>query len=469
MQAVIFRHYDIRGKVSSELVLDEVYNLGCAIASFFLAQKPDLQTIALAMDGRVDSAYIKDELARAFLDAGINIVFVGLCPTPVLYFSQYHLPVDGGLMVTASHNGKEYNGIKMCLGRESIWGEDIQKIWKLYQNNVKQTAIKKGTYSEYELIPEYIAWLKNQFPHLVGMDLAVIADCGNGAAGSVMPQLIKAMEWKHVDLLFEQIDGTYPHHDADPVVEKNMQDVRKSLASGLYELGIGFDGDCDRMAAMTQEGVLIGGDQLLALYAQKLLADKRGQAIVFDIKCSSGLEELVAEWGGNPIVSASGHSVIKQAMKKHDAVLAGELSCHFFFKDRYFGYDDGMYAALRLFELLADRRHTFKELLSVFPHKFATPEIRLVCLQDQLLPIVGYVQEHFQHKKDFRVITVDGIKIVTDYGWGLLRASNTQPVLCLRFESNTQEGLCRLQETFIDVLKPFFNQTMLEQELIKPL
>lgn len=454
----IFRQYDIRGKIGPELEIDEVYTLVRAIAYYFVKENPQVKKVAVGADGRIHSPAIKKEVCRALQDSGLDVVFIGICPSPVLYFSLFHLPVQAGLMITASHNGKEYNGIKICLGRDSVWGEQIQEIKKFAKDGISIESLKKGSYEEYFLIDDYTDWMVQHFPHLIGMDLSVIVDCGNGAGGTVWPMLIEKMKWQNLSLLFEEVDGTYPNHEADPIVEKNMLDVRAALVKGDYDLGLGLDGDCDRMTPMTKTGELVSGDKLLALFSYPIIKQYPGSRIVFDIKCSSGLPEVLATWGGVPCISPSGHSIIKKNLKEKKALLAGELSCHFFFADRYFGYDDGNYAALRLFELLLQEQKPLEQLLEVFPKKFTTPEIRLECDQDKMDYIVNQVKAYFANFPNAELMTIDGIRVSMKYGWGMLRASNTQSVLCLRFESATKEGLENIKRDFRTALKCYLSQ-----------
>jgi len=459
----IFRQYDIRGKIGPELALEEIYPLAQAIAAYYKQQNPSIKRIAVGADGRVHSPAIKKEMCRALQDAGLDVLFVGTCPSPVLYFALFSLPVDGGLMITASHNGKEYNGIKMCLGKESVWGSQIQAIKELVKKGVVLNEDQKGTYAEYNLIEDYTDWLVQHFSHLVGMPLRAVVDCGNGAAGTVWPMLIEKMKWQSVKLLCQEVDGNYPNHEADPTVEKNMLDVRAAMKTGSYDVGLGLDGDCDRMTPMSLNGELVSGDKLLALFAKEIIAQKPGANVVFDIKCSSGLPELLTKWGGVPRISASGHSIIKDQLKRHNAVLAGELSCHFFFNDRYFGYDDGNYAALRLFELLLKSGKSLDELLAVFPERFATRELRIACPQTEMEKVVERVKDHFKGATA-EVLTIDGIRVNKDEGWGLVRASNTQPVICLRFEAHSTDGLKQLKDEFFGVLVPYFDKEMLSKE-----
>lgn len=461
----IFRQYDIRAKIGSELRLDEVYDIARAIAYYFKSKNPSIKTVAVGADGRTHSPAMKADVCRALQESGLDVVFVGVCPSPVVYFSQFTLPVDAGLMITASHNGPEYNGIKICLNKESVWGQEIQEIKELVKHKKALKAENPGSYREHDLIEEYTDWLKNHFPHLVNMPLRAVIDCGNGAAGTVLPRLIKKMDWKDVQLLYPEVDGTYPNHEADPTVPENMEDVKKLMSTGSFDVGLGLDGDCDRMVPMTATGELVSGDKTLALFSQSIVEQNPGCSIVFDIKCSSGLPELLEKWGGTPCMSPSGHSIIKNQMKQNGALLAGELSCHFFFADRYFGYDDGIYAAMRLFEYLMQEQKPLHELLEMFPKKWNTPEIRMSCDQDQMNTIIESVKERFAKRDDISLMTIDGVRATMKDGWGMVRSSNTQPVICLRFEANSPERLDDIKKDFADALQPFFSKDDLMKHL----
>ena len=297
------------------------------------------------------------------------------------------------------------------------------------------------------------------------MELSAVVDCGNGVGGTVMPLLIKKMGWKNVKLLFEEVDGDYPNHEADPVVPENMSFVKKVLAQDDIEVGIGFDGDCDRMAPMTKEGQLISGDVLLSVYSYSILKANPGASIVFDIKASQGLVELLEKWGGKPIMSPSGHSLIKKHMNANNSLLAGELSCHFFFADRYFGFDDAIYAMMRLFEIMIESGKSLSQLVSVFPKKLNSPEIRIQCSDENKHQIIEDAKSLFATRDDVTLITIDGIRVIMDYGWGILRVSNTQPVVSLRIESDTQEGFKKVKEDFYNAMKPHFDQDILKREI----
>ncbi len=465
MHDTIFREYDIRGIVGVELQLEAVYDLGKAIGYYFLSQRKGVKTIAVGMDGRIHSEYIKDELIRALRDSGLNVLFVGLCPTPVLYFSLHTLPVDAGLMVTASHNGKEYNGIKLCLGKDALWGTQITAIKKLYQARISSKAMLKGSYEEYPMNERYTNWLVAQFAHLANSSLAAVIDCANGATSVIMPELIDKMKWRNMSLLFAKVDGNFPHHEPDPMVLENLKKLQKKIISSYADIGIGFDGDGDRMAALTKRGTLVDGDKLLGVFAESMAKLHRGMTVVFDIKCSSSLVDILKSWGAHPVMAPSGHSIIKHEMKIHKALLAGEISGHYYFNDRYFGFDDGIYAVLRLFELM-NTGTSLEELLALFPISFSTPEIRIECAQSLRHTLIDSAQKYFSSQDTAQVCTIDGLRATLPYGWGLVRFSNTQPVVSLRFESATKLGLEQIKQDFYGVLKEYIDPAVLDKSLM---
>ena len=458
----IFREYDIRGKVGSELIVEEMYDLVRSLIYFLVHKDPQTRTVALGIDGRVHSPILKDAAIKAITDSGLDVLFLGVCPTPTLYFSQFTMPVQAGLMITASHNPAEYNGIKIVHNRESVWGKDLLEVRRLYNNKMRVYAAQPGTCTNIDGVQLYIDYLVQHFAHLDGMMLPVLIDCANAVGGLVFPHLIKRLNWKNVTLLYDTLDGTFPNHEADPVVAGNMVVMKEMLATGSYAVGIGLDGDCDRMAPMTTSGYLVPGDQLLALFSYYILKNNPGARIVFDVKASQGLIDLLNSWGAHPCMSACGHSIIKNEMKKQGAVLAGELSCHFCFKDRYFGYDDGIYAALRLLEILTQTKQPLEELIASFPRKFSSPEIRVACEEEHKKIIMDTVKEYFKDRANTTMLTIDGIRLTFDIGWGLIRPSNTQSVLSLRFEGETLEDLHAIEREFLVVLKPFFNPGLLE-------
>ena len=466
MNENIFREYDIRGIVGTDLIISNCYALGKALAVFLRKQDPKFSTILIGRDGRTHSPAITNELISAFIDSGIDVIDLGLIPTPCLYFAVNTLNIPHGLIVTASHNPQEYNGIKMW----NIAGSEIQEIKKLFIEKQSLSSEHKGVISCYDINSDYITFLTNHFAHLRGITVNTVIDCGNGSAGIVMKRLLDSLQLKNTHLIFDDVDGTFPNHEADPTVPENMtwvNDILEKEAS--YALGIGFDGDADRMNPMTKQGFLVPGDQLLALYAQHIVHNYHQPRVIFDIKSSSGLSELLEKWQAIPIMSPSGHSFIKRAIKEHNALLGGELSCHFFFNDRYFGYDDGIYAALRLIELVHETKQSLEQLLTIFPKKIASREFRISCGTDaRKSGIIDGIVKHFADKDGIRCITIDGIRAETDTGWGLARASNTQPVICLRFEATTHAEFTAIKQDFYNALVPHFDAQQLKDTIGLP-
>jgi len=403
MKDVVFRQYDIRGKVGSDLDISQAYDLARAIAYYFVEKNPNVKTIAVGMDGRTHSPELKEKICAGLIDSGLNVQFVGTCPSPVVYFALHNYPVDAGLMITASHNGKEYNGIKICLGTQSVCGDQIQEIKQFFKQKKSLNSFAPGVVTNIDAKDKYIAWLADNFKHLKNKDFSVVVDCGNGAAGTVMPQLVKLMGWNNVQLLYPEVDGTYPNHDADPTKEQNMADVKQILLKSDNTIGIGFDGDVDRMVGMTETGQLVPGDIMLGILSAPIIEKHKNSAIVFDITSSSALAEFLEQRGAQPVMCPTGSSYIKQYMKKNGALFGGEVSCHFFFADRYFGYDDGVYAMLRLLEIIVDSGKTLQELSEDFPKKYSSPGIRIPCSEDQKKIIVSGVKDYFAGGEAFRI------------------------------------------------------------------
>jgi len=464
MKETIFREYDIRGLVNSELMIDDVYDLARAIAFYLIQLNNKVKKIVVAMDAREHSPAIKDNVCRALKDSGLDVVFIGVCTSPMMYFATYTMPVDAGIMITASHNPKEYNGLKICLGTHSLWGKQIKEIGKLYYEKKHLITDAKGSYRKYCLKNDYIAWHVEKFSHLKNSDIAVVIDCGNGAAGVVLPEMVKIMNWNNVQLLCAEVDGTFPNHEADPTNIKNMRHVQDALQKTDAVVGIGFDGDADRMGAMTKEGELVPGDKMIAVFAQPMVKQYPAMTVVYNVVCSDGLTEVLESWGAQTVITPVGHSIIEENMETHHAMLGGETSCHFFFRDRHFGYDDGVYAMFRLLELLVQSQKSLTELLKVFPKKVTSPEFRLPCAEEDKHKIVQEMKDLFSQQKNVKILAIDGVRVTTDYGWGIVRASNTQPVLSIRFEANTQEDLQHVKEDFITVLAHYFDEKYLREQ-----
>ena len=448
----IFREYDIRGIVEKELTPDVVEKIGRAYAT--IARERGVQTVAVGRDGRLTSPALRDQLLAGLMGAGLNVVDIGLCATPLLYFSLYHCEVDGGIMITGSHNAAEYNGFKMCVGKEALYGENIQRLKEIFDH--EQFTTGKGTLVQQSIIPEYLSFLNEQFSSVRADDLRVVIDCGNGAASLVAKEALEQMGCQ-VTGLFCDLDGHFPNHHPDPTVVENLSDLIDKVHEIQAHVGIGYDGDADRIGVIDEQGGILWGDRLLLLFARDVLEELPGSTFISEVKASQVFYDDIPKRGGRAIMWKTGHSIIKAKMKEEKAVLAGEMSGHIFFADRYYGYDDAIYASCRLVELLVKQKKPLSSLLSDVPQTVVTPEIRVDCSDDQKFQLVRAVTQRLQDIASTQdlstvtlpireLITIDGIRVRFDHGWGLIRASNTQPALVLRFEASSQEQLSQIRE-----------------------
>jgi len=441
----IFREYDIRGVVTEDLPTDVVVTLGKGIGT--LLRRMGAQQFTIGRDGRLSSERIAHDLKEGLVTTGLEITDVGQCPTPVLYFSAQHLMMDGGIMITGSHNPPEFNGIKIAFGKEAIYGDQIQDVRRIIESNAFEKAEPKPT-MKYSILDPYVEWLTSNIKFERAVRMAV--DSGNGVGGLVAPKIFRELGATVYDL-FSAVDGRFPNHHPDPTVEKNLADLKKTVADKGLEVGIGLDGDADRLGAITGSGRVIWGDQLMVLFARSILREHPGGTIIADVKSSETFFEDVRKHGGNPIMWKTGHALIKNKLWAEKAVLAGEMSGHFFFADRYFGYDDGIYAACRLVEIVSRLDHTLDDELSDLPATFSTPEIRVDCPDNVKFNLVNKVKAEFK-KQGAETIDLDGVRVKFPDGWGLVRASNTQPTLVLRFEAQSPEALARIKAEFTKLL-----------------
>jgi phosphomannomutase/phosphoglucomutase len=465
MQDHIFRKYDIRGIVGNDLVLSEVYTFGRALAAYFIrrAGADVLNTVAVARDGRSHSAHIQDELVRALRDSGIDVCCVGVCPTPVLYFGLHTLACEAGVMITASHNEKEYNGFKICYGKELINAHEISALRDLYKQKAQIDTAHQGALTEISLGDQYVAWLEKSFAHLKRSQINAVVDCGNGAAAAIVPQLVQRMGWSGVELLYETVDGEFPHRSPDPTQQGALQELSRRVVARKAACGVAFDGDADRMVAMTGLGDVLTGDIMLAVFAQEMVKHNPGVQVTFDAKCSQVLSTLLTQWGAQYAIAPTGHAFVKQKMVDTHALLAGELSCHFMFKDRYFGYDDGIYAMMRLFEIIVATQTSLDRLIETFPKSYTTGEVRIPCHENSKADIVHIVHAAFMGRPDVQISTLDGVRVETSYGWGIMRASNTQPVMSFSCEAMTPEGFENIKQDFYKALEPAFQNKSLSR------
>lgn len=436
----IFRQYDIRGVWGKDLTNETAEIIGRAFASYLLKSlKKNKAKVTVGWDARLHSPAIRDNLIKGLNNSGINVIDLGMCPTPLQYYSLFKLPVDGGVMITGSHNPPEFNGFKLSVGRETLFGDTIQDIRKIIE--AKDFRSGNGAIESYPVIEDYINFLKDKFQDLSG--IKVVIDSGNGTAGLVAPKILNMLGADVVEL-YSEPDGRFPNHHPDPVVEKNLSVLIATVKETKSHVGIGYDGDADRIGAVDEDGEIIWGDSLMIIFSRDILKEHPGAKIIGEVKCSQTLYDDIATHGGMPIMWKTGHSLIKEKLHKEHALLAGEMSGHLFFADRYFGYDDAIYASLRLLEIIkkTGKPYGTKKLLKDAPRMTSTPEIRFDCPDEIKFKIVEQAKNAF---KEFPAVTIDGIRIKFDDGWALIRASNTQPALVLRFEAKNAEKLAEIK------------------------
>ena len=468
--SAIFREYDIRGVVGKDLTLELVEKVGKAFGTWL--REGGAKTVSVGRDVRLSSNEIRDAVSRGFASTGLNVIDVGVCPTPLLYFSLFHLQVDGGVMITGSHNPPEYNGLKLCKGKNTLHGSEIQEVRKRIIQKVFREETKKGTIQSHPIIPDYIKMMNEKFSF--SKPLNFVIDCGNGAASVLAMDLFKSLGLNPIGLFCEP-DGTFPNHHPDPTVLKNLKDLIQTVKQHGAECGMGYDGDADRIGVVDERGEVIWGDLLTLLFARDILAnppsDMKTPKPIFisEVKASQRFFDDLEKRGGKAIMWKTGHSPMKAKMKETKALLGGEMSGHIFFADRYFGYDDALYASCRLLEILSrekvkDPNIKLSDLLSDLPQTETTPEIRVDCpdavkfkLVDELSRTISEMNSiEVAGKKPLRIIdriTVDGIRLRFENGWALVRASNTQPALVLRYEASSKEELENYRKGIEDLLE----------------
>ncbi len=432
LHAGIFREYDIRGIADKELLDEDVEMLGRGLATYLIRHNG--RTICLGNDCRLSSPRLHDALLKGCLAAGAHVLDVGTVPTPVLYYSAVHFRADGAVMITGSHNPPEYNGFKTVCGAGTLHGSAIQDVRKLIER--KDFESGEGTVEKVDAVTPYVDEVTSQF-HF-SRKVKVVFDGGNGTAGPVLKRMLQKLNVDPVELYFE-MDGTFPNHHPDPTVIENLEDLQRAVEKEKAELGIAFDGDTDRIGAVDEKGAVVYGDMLLLIFGREILSRKPGSTFIGEVKCSQIMYDKLSELGGNPIMYKTGHSLIKAKMKEAHAELAGEMSGHMFFADRYFGFDDALYAACRLIEIVANSGEPLSYQLKGIPQMVSTPELRVDCPDDVKFQVVEKVAEIVRKTHD--VMDVDGVRVLYSSGWGLVRASNTQPVLVMRFEAATPELL----------------------------
>jgi len=436
----IYREYDIRGIAGVDYDEAFVEALGRAYGTKLIRE--NITRVAVGRDCRVTGPAYHKIMKAAIRSTGVSVVDIGECPTPLMYFSVHHLDLMGGIQVTGSHNPPDHNGFKICIGKSTIHGEGIQDLKQIVDSG--DMARGDGAEEVYPIIPAYQGYLEEQFGRC-GEGVKVVVDSGNGTGGPVGPGVYRAMGCEVIEL-YSEPDGTFPNHHPDPTVEENMADLIKAVAEHGADLGIAFDGDSDRIGAVDNTGRIIWGDEMLVIFARDILSRSPGATIVSEVKCSQRLFDDIEKNGGNGIMWKVGHSLLKAKMRETGALLGGEMSGHLFFADRYFGYDDAVYAGGRLIEIIARTGESLEDMLSDLPVTVYTPEIRLDCADGIKFQVAERARDRFRDL-GYEIVDVDGVRVKFDDGWGLIRASNTQPVLVTRFEATNTDSLEKNRET----------------------
>nr|MBC8239105.1 phosphomannomutase/phosphoglucomutase [Alphaproteobacteria bacterium] len=433
------------GIVGDSLTIETVRAIGQGFGS--MVAERGCRTVAVAYDGRLSSPDLEQAMVDGITAAGLDVIRIGLGPTPMLYFATHHLDADAGVMITGSHNPPEYNGVKMVCQGKSFWGPDIQEMGQRISSG--QLLSGTGKFRHYNIFDEYVNRLVLDYRG--DKNLKVAWDPGNGAAGEVIRSLTQRLPGEHI-LINDEIDGTFPAHHPDPTVEKNLEQLKDVVLSQRCDLGLAFDGDGDRIGIIDAKARVLWGDQILIVLAREVLAELPGSTIIADVKSSQAFFDEVARLGGKPLMCKTGHSLIKNKMLETGAPLAGEMSAHIFIKHRYYGFDDAPYAAVRILSILARGAETLVEIRDSLPQLVNTPELRFPCAEDRKVPVVEAVRARLSERTDVTVHDIDGVRVETVDGWWLLRASNTQDVLVARCESGTEEGLHRLQADLAEQL-----------------
>lgn len=439
----IFREYDIRGVAERDLSSPGVELLGQAIGAYL--RRRTGPRINLARDCRLSGQRLHDALLKGLLAAGCEVTDLGVAPTPLLYYSVYRFETDGGIMITGSHNPADYNGFKMMAGKAAVYGQDIQDIYALMQS--RDFTAGQGSVTETGIVTPYVDEIASRFAF--ARRVKVVFDAGNGTAGPTLHRLLEKLNVEPVEMYFE-MDGNFPNHHPDPTVEENLEHLKAAVRETGAELGLAFDGDSDRIGAVDEAGNVVWGDQLMLIFAREILSRKPGSTFIGEVKCSRLLYDEITRLGGKAIMYKTGHSLIKTKMKEEHAELAGEMSGHIFFADRFYGFDDALYAACRLIEIVAASGQPLSHQLAGLPRYINTPEIRVDWADETKFGVVERVKEHFRAL--YPVNDVDGVRVSFANGWGLLRASNTQPVLVMRFEAENEEQLAEYRSIFESAL-----------------
>ncbi|MFP4502499.1 MAG: phosphomannomutase/phosphoglucomutase [Candidatus Hydrogenedentota bacterium] len=450
LKPTMFREYDIRGIVGEDITEDIMSCIGRAYAKY-MQDNLHTNTVVIGRDGRLHSKQMSDAVVRGVTECGIDIIDIGEVPSPVVYYAANTMAVDGFLMVTASHNPSEYNGIKLGIGKAALHGDAIQQVYEIAAAGDFPIAEKKGAATQHDIVPAYMEDVVGRI-HLT-RPLKVVLDGGNGVSGPIAVPVFEKLGCDVVPLYCD-VDGTFPNHHPDPTKPANLKDLIAKVRETGADLGIGFDGDGDRLGGCDETGKHLPGDRLLALYARQVLEEVPGARIIGEVKCSRGMYEDIEKHGGHAEMYRTGHSLIKARMKETGAEIAGEMSGHIFFKHRWYGFDDGVYAGARLVEIVANSGTTLSALLSSIPERPATPEMEIKSTDATKFQVVKRATEYFQ-QQGLEVVTIDGARIEYPDGWGLLRASNTAPKLVVRVEADTEERVDAIKKVIMDKVDEF--------------
>jgi phosphomannomutase len=441
----VLREYDIRGIVGRTLGADDARAIGKAYGT--LVQQKGGRVIALGFDGRLSSPELSEALTEGLVSTGVAVKRVGLGPTPMLYYAIKHLGADAGIMVTGSHNPPTHNGFKMALSTGPVYGEAIKAIGAIAAGGDYATG--QGSIEDFDIRDAYVERLLKDYEGL--KPLKIVWDAGNGATGEILRRLVAKMPGEHTTL-FDEIDGNFPNHHPDPTVPENLIDLQKAVAERGADIGIGFDGDGDRIGAIDGTGRIVWGDQLLAIYSREVLLSHPGAIIIADVKASQVLFDEITRLGGQPLMFKTGHSLIKAKMAETGSPLAGEMSGHIFFADKWYGFDDALYCGVRLASLVSKSGESLAAIVDTLPQVFNTPETRFEVEASRKFVVIDEVKARLAAIPDLKVNDIDGVRITTPDGWWLVRASNTQEVLVARAEASSQEGLDRLKAVLVEQL-----------------
>ena len=440
----IFKAYDIRGIVGKTLTAGIVREIGRAIGSEAIARRQS--TVVVGRDGRLSGPEFAQALSDGLRAAGVNVIDIGMVPTPVLYFATHHLKTGSGVAITGSHNPPDYNGIKIMLGGETLSGEAISALrTRIVEGELSSGA---GEWKAVDVVPDYIARVTSDVR--LARPLKIVVDCGNGVPGMLAPRVLRDLGCE-VSELFCEVDGHFPNHHPDPSQPENLEDLIRMVKAQRADLGLAFDGDGDRLGVVTAEGIIIWPDRQMMLYAKDVLSRNPGATVIYDVKCTRNLATVIAQHGGEPLMWKTGHSLIKAKMRETGALLAGEMSGHIFFKERWYGFDDGLYTAARLLEILSHDARAPSAVFAELPETVNTPELKLEMMEGEHFKLMERLQKS-AHFPDAILTTIDGVRADFADGWGLARPSNTTPTVVIRFEAENKEALARIQKQFRDLI-----------------